>query len=133
MDWVSGTPVSALSPSQGCLLSQHYPNSREALAFVYYGVAVATHIALPSFLEGVPGLGLNLSHRGCALQPRGMGSEQVPPQAAAWLSALGMAQWLPNKLAVASAGAGAAGVVLPGSRGWNDPSSVQEHPRLDGC
>lgn len=129
MDWVSGTPVSALSPSQGCLLSHHYPNCRDALAFVYYGVAGA----LPSLLGGIPGLGLNLSHRGCALQPGGMGPEQVTPLAAAWLSALGMAHWLQNKLAVPSAGAGAAGVVLPGSKRGNDLSSVQEHPRLGGC
>lgn len=39
MDWVSGTPVCALSPSRDCLPSQLYPNSRDALAFVYYGVA----------------------------------------------------------------------------------------------
>lgn len=77
VDWVSGTPVSALSLSQGCLLSQHYPNSGDALAFVYCGVAGG----LPSLLGGIPGLGLNLSHHGCALQPGGMGSEQVTPLA----------------------------------------------------
>lgn len=96
---------------------------------------VASHIAgvFSSLMEGVPGLGLHPSHRGCALQPGGMGSEQVTPQAAARLSALGMAHWLPNKLAVASAGAGGAGVVLPEFKRWDDPSSVQEHPRLGGC
>lgn len=90
------------------------------------GWLVASHIAgaFPSLLEGVPGLGLHLSKCGGAFQPGGMGLEQVPPQAAAWLSALAMAHWLPNKLAVAFAG------VLPESQRWNDPSSVQEHPRL---
>lgn len=105
VDWVSGTPVSALSPSQGCLPSQLYPNSRDALAFVCYGVAGGSSWA-----------GAASPHRGCALQPGGMGSEQVTPQAAA----LGMALWLPNYLAVASAGAGGAEVVLPESKRWND-------------
>lgn len=97
------------------------------------GWLVASHIAgaLCSLLEGVPELGLHPFHRGCALHPGEMGSEQVTPQAAVWLSAL--AHCLPNKLAVASAGAGGAGVVLPEPKMWNGPSPVQEHPRLGGC
>lgn len=56
---------------------------------------------------------------------------QSKPPLRQQLSALGMAHWIPNKLAVAPAGAGGAGLVLPESQRWNDPSSV--HPRLSGC
>lgn len=133
MDWVSDTPVPALSPSQGCLLSQRDPNSRNA--FVYYGVAGSIPhclgsplLAGRSFWAGAASLTPWL-----CLTAWWDGVRAGTSQAGAWLSALGMAHWLPNKLAVASAGAGGAGVVLPGSKRWNNPSSVQEHPRLSGC
>lgn len=81
------------------------------------------------YLEAVSGLGQHLPHWGCALH---MESEQVPPPAAAWLSALGMAHWFQNKVAVISAEAGASDVVLPVSKRRNSPPFMQEHPRLGG-
>lgn len=70
---------------------------------------------------------------GCALQPSGMGSKSksVLP-AADWFSALVLAHWLRNKLAVTSAEAGASGTALPASKRGNSPSSMQEHPRFGG-
>lgn len=72
---MSGTPVSALSLTRGCMcLSQYHPNFRDALGmssgFIEAaGWLVASHGAgaLPSLMERVSGPGLHLSHRGCAL------------------------------------------------------------------
>lgn len=128
-DRVSGTPISALSPTQGCAyLSQYHPNFSDALGirsgFIEApGWLVAPHNAgaLPSLLEGVSGLGLHLSRPGCALQPHGMASKQIIPPAAAWFSALDAAHWPQNKLAVTSAEAGASGKELPASKRRNCP------------